>query len=122
MFDPTRTFYHGTRVIGLRQLRPSTGGKFGPGIYLTDFEPTAAVYAQRARGNGPPVVYAARVHVSRPFVVRKVDWLRMTERSSPARVQARLKRSGYDSVIGVALNDVEWQLVVFDPDDVQLER
>src|SRR5579884_2699172 len=33
------TFFHGTRAVHIDQLRPSTGGEFGPGIYLTSFEP-----------------------------------------------------------------------------------
>jgi hypothetical protein len=46
----------------------------------------------------------------------------MTERSTPSSVQRRLIAKGYDSIIGVANNGYEWQLVVFDQNDVTIMR
>ena len=114
----TITLYHGTRRAEeiLRQgFRPSTGGEFGPGIYLTDSPHTAAFYAQRvARGEGPPVVLETVVRLRRPFTVRKVDWIRKTERRTPRTVQSVLRRQGHDAIVGIALNDRERQFIVFD--------
>ena len=116
-------FFHGTRAPGIDQLKPSRGGEFGPGVYLTGNEDTAWFYASHvASGSSEPYVLRARVTANNPFVVKKVDWLRMTARSTPKTVQNRLKKKGYDSIVGIALNDYEYQLVVFDPSDVKLLR
>jgi hypothetical protein len=121
--DLDGVFFHGTRAPDIRQLRSSRSGEFGPGVYLTDREATAWFYADHvAGGTGEPRVLQARVSIENPFVVKKVDWLQMTERSTPKTVQNRLKRKGYDSIVGIALNDYEYQLVVFDPNDVELLR
>lgn len=122
-FDLAAPMYHGTRHAHLTKLQPSTGGEFGPGIYLTSFRPTAEFYAQHvARGPDAPTILTARADVQRPFVVRKVDYVKMTERSTPRTVQKRLIKQGYDAIVGIAINDYEWQLVVFDPDKVTFAR
>ena len=121
--DLRAVFFHGTRDAGITRLRPSTGGEFGPGIYLTSFGPTAQFYAQHvARGPDAPAVLRVRTSVSRPFEVTKSSWVKMTERSSPSAVQKRLRAKGYDSIVGIANNGYEWQLVVFDPESVALEE
>jgi len=121
-FDLTQTFFHGTRTK-LTSLRPSPSGEFGPGVYLTSYRPTAQFYAQHvARGTAEPHIVEVTVSVHRPFIVRKVDWLKMTERSTPRTVQKRVMKKGFDCIIGIAINDSEWQLVVFDATQVQLKE
>lgn len=121
--DLNGVFFHGTRAPTIKQLKPSQSGEFGPGIYLTGNENTAWFYAKNvAGGSAEPRVLQVRVYANNPFVVKKVDWLRMTERSTPRAVQNRLKEKGYDSIVGVSLNDYEYQVVVFDPADVEILR
>jgi hypothetical protein len=87
--------YHGTRHAGIETLRPSTGGEFGPGIYLTADEGTARFYAHHvARGPDAPTILTVDADIKNPFRVRKVDWIKMTERSSPSTVVKRLKKKG----------------------------
>lgn len=119
--DLSGTFFHGTRVPGLTRLKASVGGEFGPGVYLTDFEPTVEMYAERfARGPGEPEVLRVRTSARQPYVVRKTDWIAMTMTRTPREVQAQLKAEGYDSIVGIAINDYEWQLLVFDPDMTEI--
>lgn len=116
----TGLFYHGTRR-SFEQLQPSPSGEFGPGIYLTSFQPTAWWYASRvAQGDGPPRVAIVRVDVSKPFVVDKQAWLKATANKTPRTVAAALAKRGYDAIVGIALNGVEFQLVVWDPAKVRL--
>ena len=76
--------FHGTRnasEILESGFRPSTGGEFGPGIYFTENPHTAAFYALRvARGSEEPRILVADVGLNHPFVVKKIVWLRMTEK------------------------------------------
>lgn len=118
-YDLTRVFFHGSRHAQLKSLRASTGGEFGPGVYLTSFEPTAQFYANHvARGPDAPTIYRVRVSVQKPYVVTKSDWVKKTERSSPGTIVKRLQKQGYDCTVGVANNGYEWQLVVFDTANV----
>ena len=114
--------YHGTRdadAILRDGFRPSSGGDFGPGIYLTENPDTAAFYALRvARGSDQPVVLSTTVELLRPYEVRKVDWIRMTERRTPRTVQRGLRRRGYDGILGIAINDYERQIVAFEADQI----
>lgn len=122
--DPqsSSTVFHGTRRV--REIQehgfvPSRGGEFGPGIYFTDFPPTAAFYALRvATGPDTPTVLATKIQLERPYVVRKIDWIKMTQTRSPSVVIRALKRKGYDGIVGVALNDVDRQIVVWNPDQI----
>lgn len=111
--------YHGTRrasAVLTEGFMPSTGGEFGPGVYLTENPDTAAFYALHvARGSEEPAILSATVTLANPYVVRKVDWIRQTEKRTPRTVQRALQRKGHDAIIGIALNDVERQIVVFDP-------
>lgn len=121
-FDLTQTFFHGTRTK-FTKLQASSSGEFGPGVYLTSFEPTARFYAHHvARGDAEPHVVEVLVSARKPFIVKKVDWVRMTERSTPRTVQKRLMKKGFDCIIGISINDSEWQLVVFDETQVQLKE
>ncbi len=114
--------YHGTRrasAILAEGFAPSTGGEFGPGVYLTENPDTAALYALYvARGSEAPTILSATITLVNPYVVRKVDWIRQTEKRTPRTVQRALQRKGHDAIIGIALNDVERQIVVFDPKSV----
>ena len=73
------TLFHGTRSASLIEksgFRSSSGGEFGPGIYLSDFAPTAEFYALRvARGPEEPSIVKCSVSMSRPFVIAKTDWI-----------------------------------------------
>lgn len=112
--------FHGTRsasVIG-DTLRPSTGGEFGPGIYLSRDPNTADFYASHvARGPDGPTIMPVDVKLQNPFRVSKTDWIKMTERSTPMQVQKRLQARGYDGIIGVGLTGHE-QIVAFSPEQV----
>lgn len=118
--DLPDTLFHGTRHANVTTLIPSTGGEFGPGAYLTDFEPTAALFAQRAVGPDAPTVLEVRATIRNPFVVTKQEWLRLTTTSTPRTVQRRLQQKGHDAIIGIAVNGYERQIVVFDPASIQV--
>lgn len=121
-YSLSQPFFHGSRHAGLRALHASKSGEFGPGLYLTNFEPTARFYAtQVARGPDAPTIYRVRVQMPRGAVIlKKLDWLKLTQRRSPKTVSAKYAQN-YDGIIGVALNDYEWQLVVFDPTQATIE-
>lgn len=99
--------YHGTRSAG-DELRPSRGGEFGSGIYLTADESTAWKYAERAQGEAAPRVLAFRVDLRNPFISRGREAARSF---GPSKLKAR----GHDGIIGI-LPGGEKQYVVFDAD------
>lgn len=120
IFD-TSVLFHGTRNRDVLHLRASKSGEFGPGVYLTSFEPTAEFYAQRvAQGPDEPTVFRVITDVTNPFVVTKSQWQKMTIRSTPLTVQKKLCAKNYDSIIGIANNGYEWQMIVFDPKYVHI--
>jgi hypothetical protein len=112
--------YHGTRsasIIG-DAIRPSTGGEFGPGIYLSQDPNMADFYASHvARGPDGPAIMPVDVQLKNPFRVTKTDWIKMTQRSTPSQVQKRLQAMGYDGIVGVGLTGQE-QIVAFHPSQV----
>lgn len=115
--------YHGTRsasMIGTHGLRPSGGGEFGPGIYLSADPGTAHFYAQHG-GSGPdaPAIVPVHAALKNPFRVSKTDWIKMTQRSTPRTVQKRLQAKGHDGIIGVGLNGHDEQVVVWHPEQVR---
>lgn len=115
--------FHGTRHAS-RILQdgftPSATGEFGPGIYFSTFEPTAAFYAKRvASGPEAPTVLRCEVSLRKAFHTTKADYLKLTERSTPRAVQARLVRQGYDGIVGVGLNGVDVQVVAFYPAQIR---
>ena len=113
--------FHGTRYANIDTLRPSTGGEFGPGIYLTDNEDTAKWYAHYvSRGPDVPTILVVEATLTNPFRVRKVDWIRMTERSSPSTVVKRLKKKGHDSIIGIGINDIDEQVIAWETSQVRI--
>lgn len=111
--------YHGTRrarTILREGFHASGSGEFGPGIYLSEDPGTAAFYALRvASGPEPPTVLRAVVTLHKPFVVRKVDWIELTARRTPRTVQRRLRREGYDGILGGELVDYRRQIIAFEP-------
>jgi hypothetical protein len=111
--------YHGTRSASqMDSIRASTGGEFGPGIYLTKDPGTAEFFATHvARGPDGPSIVPVDVTLKNPFRVSKTDWIKMTERSTPSTVQKRLMAKGYDGIIGTGLTGQE-QIVAFDPKQV----
>ncbi len=114
------TAYHGTRsltAILASGLRVSGSGEFGPGIYLAPRPETASFYALYvARGPDEPVILAARVVLVNPFRVDKLDWLRMTARSTPRTVQQRLIKRGHDGLVGAGLTGEEQIVALGDAD------
>lgn len=78
------TVYHGTRrasLIVAGGFVPSPGGEFGPGIYFSENPDTASWYASHvARGDETPTIVTTTVDVSRFFEIRKVDWIKRTQR------------------------------------------
>lgn len=122
-YDLRGVFFHGTRVSGLSTLEPSKTGEFGPGIYLTSFQPTAWFYARSvARGPGDPVVLRVRTRILNPYVIGKAEWVKQTQKRTPRSLQASLVKKGHDGLVGVALNDQEFQLVVFSEENVIVVR
>jgi hypothetical protein len=111
--------YHGTRSASqMDSIRASTGGEFGPGIYLTKDPGTAEFFATHvARGPDGPSIVPVDVTLKNPFRVSKTDWIKMTERSTPSTVQKRLMAKGYDGIIGTGLTGQE-QIVAFNPKQV----
>lgn len=116
------TLFHGTRhasFIEKSGFRASSGGEFGPGIYLTDFAPTAEFYALRvAHGPEEPSVVECRVSMSRAFVVTKTDWIALTKNMTPRTVQRRIIDLGYDGIVGLGLTG-QPQVVAFEPRQVK---
>jgi len=111
--------YHGTRSASLiEKLKPSTGGEYGPGIYLSQDPNMADFFATHvAKGPEGPSIIPVDVHLKNPFRVNKTDWIKMTEKSTPSQVQKRLQAKGYDGIIGVGLTGQE-QVVAFSPEQV----
>lgn len=101
--------YHGTRCAG-GELRPSRGGEFGSGIYLTADESTAWKYAERAQGKAAPRVLAFRVELRNPFISRGREAARSLGPS-------KLRACGHDGIIGI-LPGGEKQYIVFDADQL----
>jgi hypothetical protein len=116
------TLFHGTRngaLIERSGFRSSSGGEFGPGIYLTDFAPTAEFYALRvAHGPEAPSVIKCSVSMSRPFVIAKTDWIALTRNMTPGTVQRRIIDMGYDGIVGLGLTG-QPQVVAFSPQQVK---
>jgi hypothetical protein len=111
--------FHGTRraqEILVGGFVASTGGEFGPGVYFTHNIDTARFYAVHvARGPERPTILEATLVLKNPYVIRKLDWIKKTKRRTPRTVQRELMKRGHDAIVGIALNDYERQIVVFDP-------
>lgn len=112
--------YHGTRHASIEQLRPSTGGEFGPGIYLSANPDTARFYATSvARGPDPPTILEVEADIRNPVRIEKTEWIRKTAHRTPSAVRRALERKGHDAIVGVGLAGDE-QIVVFDPAAVRI--
>jgi hypothetical protein len=108
-------FYHGTRSE-IAALRASTGGEFGPGVYLTKSVDTAWFYATSvSRGPLAPHVLVVEAEIRNPVRIAKTDWIRKTQNRTPSSVQRSLMKKGHDAIIGVGINGYEEQVVLFDP-------
>ena len=114
--------FHGTRAaseILKRGFRPSASGEYGPGIYFARNPYTANFYAWHvARGPERPAVLKADIVVEQPFAVEKLDWIRLTERSTPRAVHRRLMRRGFDSIFATGLTSSDQQVVVFSAEQI----
>lgn len=111
--------FHGTRHE-FDSLQPSKGGEYGPGIYLSDFDGTASMYASRSSGTGPERVLRAHVALKNPFYVTKQEWLTMTAGRDRGSVVKRLREKGHDGIIATGLNGLEKQIVAWSPDQVRI--
>ena len=112
--------YHGTRHASIEQLRPSTGGEFGPGVYLSTNPDTARFYATSvARGPDPPTILEVEADIRNPMRIEKTEWIRKTAHRTPSAVRRALERKGHDAIVGVGLAGDE-QIVVFDPAAVRI--
>lgn len=60
------TVYRGTGALGLKELRPSEDGVYGPGIYFYDNLESAKAYAERGGG-----VVVAQVDLDDPEIITK---------------------------------------------------
>ncbi len=104
--------YHGT-TKNIDQLIPSKGGEFGPGVYLADTPEMASYFGGRNGSEGLNIIRAT-VDLKNPFTVTKQDWIEMTKNKTPMQVQNKLKKQGYDGIIGVGSNGIDKQIVPFD--------
>ena len=116
------TVYHGTRradEILAHGFQPSTGGEFGPGVYLTENVGTARFYAEHvAGGTGTPTILEATVELRNPFRVAKTDWIKMTTKRTPRTVLKALASKGHDGILGVGINGHDVQVVAWYPDAI----
>lgn len=111
--------YHGTRSR-IETLRPSTGGEFGPGIYLTSDEGTANFYATHvARGPDGPSIMPVYVSMKNPFRVAKTDWIMLTTHRTPRTVARGLMKKGHDGIIGIGINGHSFQIVAWREEQVR---
>jgi hypothetical protein len=60
------TVYRGTGALGLKELRPSEDGVYGPGIYFYDNLESAKAYAEPGGG-----VVVAQVDLDDPQIITK---------------------------------------------------
>jgi hypothetical protein len=117
-FDTEQVLYHGTKS-DIAAFVPSNSGEFGPGVYLTDFAPTADVFGSRMpdkAGSGlniMPVVVAMK----NPARITKQEWLSMS--GTPREIQRRMRAKGHDGIIATGLNGVDKQYVIFDPANIR---
>lgn len=115
--------YHGTRKASLilaGGFTPSTGGEFGPGVYLTERIESARFWASAsARGPEEPTIVEAEVDLKNPKRIDKVEWIRLTQSSTPSAVQRRWIKKGHDGILGVGLNGLDVQVVAFDPASIR---
>lgn len=111
--------YHGTRN-SFNSFVPSKGGEYGPGIYIADMQETAKWYADNvSSGTEEAKVLPVYVSMQNPFYVTKADYVKMTERSTPKTVMNRLKKQGYDGIIGTGINGYEKQYIAFSPTQIK---
>ena len=110
--------FHGTRQHDITALRPSRGGEYGPGVYLTPHVNSAWQYAFAiAQGTEPPLVLEVDVTLppEKIFEVTKLDWLHMTAGKDRSTVQKKLIKKGFQAILATGLNGYEKQFVLFDP-------
>lgn len=139
----TLTLFHGSRSR-FTEIRPSSRGFYGAGVYLTDDHDAAAEYADSAAGNTEPVVYRADVRMQRPFMFDAPEaveeptshtlakhlltgevldsTLRLLSRTGEMgrAIQDVLAAQGYDGLV-VKVPDSPTEYVAFHADQVTLE-
>ena len=99
--------YHGTDAVidtDTDTLRPSRGGLYGPGIYLSEHRGEAGIHGD--------TVLEAQVRMRHPYVVEDHAWL-MAQARDPG-FQQRLRSLGHDGIC--CTSSATW--VVFDPDQI----
>lgn len=115
--------FHGTRSAGdifASGFEASPGGEFGPGVYLTERPEAARFWASICgRGSGRPTVVEVEASLANPRRVSKLEWIKLTERSTPRAVQRRWMKAGHDGILGVGINGIDVQVVAFDASAVR---
>ena len=110
--------YHGTKNE-FNEFSGSKSGEFGPGIYLSVTEGMASFFAWNAKGPGNERIIPVYVSANNPYTITKTDWIKKTLNRTPRTVSEKIRSQGYDSIIGIGINGVDIQLVVFDPSKVK---
>jgi hypothetical protein len=111
--------YHGTKSE-FNEFSGSVSGEFGPGIYLSFTEGMASFFAWNSKGAGAEKVNQLYVNANNPYTITKTDWIKKTLNRTPRTVSEKIRSQGYDSIIGIGINGVDIQLVVFNPSQVKL--
>jgi hypothetical protein len=104
--------YHGTKA-DIDAFKPSRGGEYGSGIYLTPDAGAAWGYAERkgVDGSGGETLMPLFVAIKNPLIT--------TDRQYARALGVRaLKARGYDGIIGVGPTG-ERQYIAFDPGQIK---
>lgn len=102
--------YHGTKG-DIRELRPSRGGEYGTGIYLTPDPSTAWKYAEWAKGTGAPNIIPVYASIKNPLMTDEREKVR-------ALGPSRIKAMGHDGIVATGPNG-DRQYIVFSPDQLR---
>lgn len=120
--------YHGT-ANKFSEIKPSSHGEYGPGVYLSFNESTAAKWGAIAGGRGGSIeVLSFYLKMVNPYRTTKLDLQELTleedEDSEPIgmrEVHRRLKSEGYDGIIGTGLTESDVQIIAFEASQVLLK-
>ena len=102
--------YHGTKS-DISEFIPSRGGEYGSGIYLTNDEGAAWMYADRATGDVGQNVTAVYASIQKPLITRDREVARSVG-------MKKMKSQGYDGIIAESPMG-ERQYIAFDPTQIK---
>jgi hypothetical protein len=116
-FDPERRYYHGTNAE-FSEMRPSTTGKIGPGVYMTDNPEFAGAFASDNPEMGGRILplTAQRYEPVPDFVRTEARAARSAESDGFDGANAYsnlMRRYGYDGV------EVQDQRTVLTPSNIR---